>query len=76
MCLSTVYLRIGEERREVMRDVSRMQAEGDGYLLTDLFGRRAHVRGRIAYLDLVEEHIVVLEKVKPSERSRGETPWD
>ncbi|MGD9331489.1 MAG: CooT family nickel-binding protein [Desulfobacterales bacterium] len=62
MCLSTVYRLADGERREVMRDVSRMQAEGDGYVLIDLFGRRDRVQGRIAYLDLVEEHIVVIEK--------------
>jgi hypothetical protein len=31
MCLSTVYQTVEGQRIEVMRDVSRLQAEGDGY---------------------------------------------
>jgi predicted RNA-binding protein len=62
MCLSTVYQTVEGQRIEVMRDVSRLQAEGDGYRLTDLFGRCNQVQGHIAYIDLVDEHIVVLEK--------------
>ena len=63
MCLSTVYEIVDGQRIEVMRDVSRLQANGDGFMVTDLFGRSDYIQGRIQYLNLVEEHIVVIEKV-------------
>jgi predicted RNA-binding protein len=63
MCLSKLYLVINGQRNEIMRDVSRLKASGDGFVVTDLFGRSEYVPGRIQYLDLVEEHIVVLEKI-------------
>jgi predicted RNA-binding protein len=62
MCLSTIYAIVDGQRIEVMRDVSRLQASGDGFVVTDLFGRRDYIQGRIQYLDLAEEHIVVIEK--------------
>lgn len=62
MCLSKVYVKTGGQRIEVMRDVSQLKASGDGFLVTDLFGKSKHIQGRIQYLDLVDEHIVVLDK--------------
>jgi predicted RNA-binding protein len=49
------------KRIEVMRDVSHLEARDDGYLVTDLFGQSEYFHGRIKYLDLVDERIVVLE---------------
>jgi predicted RNA-binding protein len=47
---------------EIMRDVSAMQACDGGFLVTDLFGRSEYIQGRIRYLDLMEDHIILLEK--------------
>jgi predicted RNA-binding protein len=63
MCLSKVYLNTEGERIEIMRDVTRLKVRGDGFVVTDLFGRSKFVRGRVQYLDLVEEHIVVLDQI-------------
>lgn len=62
MCLSKVYLITDGERIEIMRDVSALKACDVGYMVTDLFGRSEYVQGRISYLDLVEAHIVLLDK--------------
>jgi predicted RNA-binding protein len=62
MCLSTIYVRWGEENQEVMRDVARMEAEGEGYTVIDLFGAKTFVQGQIASIDFVERHRVVLRK--------------
>jgi predicted RNA-binding protein len=45
-----------------MRDVARMEAEAEGFLLIDLFGERAFVRGKIKRIDFIDEHSVVLER--------------
>jgi predicted RNA-binding protein len=50
------------KRIEVMRDVSHLRANSDGFLVTDLFGKSKYIQGQIKYLDLVDEHIVVLDK--------------
>lgn len=62
MCLSTVYIESGGQRKEVMKDVACMEAEKDGFVMIDLFGVRKFVHGKIKSLDLVEEHTVVLEE--------------
>lgn len=62
MCLSTVYLNMEGRRQEVMQDVACIKAQKDGFLIIDLLGTRTFVRGRIAYLDFIDEHTVLLEK--------------
>jgi len=64
MCLSTVYLDTREGQKQIMRDVARMEAEAEGFLLIDLFGEKAFVNGRIKRIDFIDEHCVVLEKEK------------
>jgi predicted RNA-binding protein len=49
-------------RQEVMQDVACIKAQKDGFLIIDLLGTRTFVRGRIAYLDFIDEHTVLLEK--------------
>jgi predicted RNA-binding protein len=60
MCLSTVCLNLEDARREIMRDVARIEAEGDGYWLIDLFGERTFVEGAIESIDLVDENLIML----------------
>jgi predicted RNA-binding protein len=43
-----------------MRDVARIEAEGNGYWLIDLFGKRIFVEGAIESIDLVDENLVML----------------
>jgi predicted RNA-binding protein len=62
MCLSTVYIDSGGGPKQFMRDVARMEAEAEGFLLIDLFGERAFVRGKIKRIDFIDEHSVVLER--------------
>jgi len=62
MCLITVYIDSGTGQKEFMRDIARMEAEAQGFLLIDLFGERASVRGRIKSIDFIDEHAVVLEQ--------------
>ncbi|MGD2096704.1 MAG: CooT family nickel-binding protein [Desulfobacterales bacterium] len=61
MCLSTVYLQTREQRQKVMQDVAKMQSSGDGYLLIGLLGDQKTVAGRIAQIDFVDEHSVIIE---------------
>ncbi len=65
MCLSTVCLNQGDAPQEVMRDVARLEAEGDGYWLVDLFGQRTFAQGAIESIDLVDENRIML-KPNPS----------
>jgi predicted RNA-binding protein len=62
MCLSTVYVESAGQRKEIMQDVAGLEADNGGYLLTDLFGVRKFVPGRIKSVDLVSEHTIVLEE--------------
>jgi predicted RNA-binding protein len=43
-----------------MRDVARIEAEGDGYWLIDLFGERTFVEGAIESIDLVDANLIML----------------
>ena len=61
MCLSSVYIDSGGGQKQIMRDVARMEAEAEGFLLIDLFGERTFVRGKIKRIDFIDEHVVVLE---------------
>jgi predicted RNA-binding protein len=52
----------GNAKEEIMKDVARIEAEGKGFWLIDLFGEREFIEGRIQTIDLMDEHFVVLEK--------------
>ncbi len=61
MCLSTVYIDSDGNLKEVMQDVASMEAENDGYVMSDLFGVKKFAQGKIKRLNFVDEHAVLLE---------------
>jgi len=66
MCLSTVYMSSGNEQKEIMKDVARIEAEGKGFWLINLFGEKEFIEGSIQTVDLMDEHLVMLRKGKPN----------
>ena len=62
MCLSNVYIDSDGERKEVMRDVAKMEAEDDGFVLIGLLGEQKFIQGKVSRLDFVDTHSVVLKK--------------
>jgi len=61
MCLSTVFMHLDDTDREIMRDVARVEAEGEGVWLINLLGEKRFVEGTVRIIDLIDEHLVVLE---------------
>ena len=64
MCLSTVYMESGNEQKEIMKDVSQIEAEGQGFWFINLFGERKFIEGTIQTVDLMDKHFVILRKRK------------
>ena len=64
MCLSTVYMSSGNKQNQVMKDVARIEAEGKGFWLINLFGERRFIEGDIQIIDLIDGHFVMLKKEK------------
>jgi len=62
MCLSNVYIDSDGERKEVMRDVAKMEAKDDGFVLIGLLGEQKFIQGKVSRLDFVDTHSVVLKK--------------
>jgi predicted RNA-binding protein len=62
MCLSTIYIDSDGEPEKVMQEVARMEAEGDGFSLINLFGEKTFIQGKIKSIDFVDEHSVVIGK--------------
>jgi predicted RNA-binding protein len=60
MCLSTVCMDTGDTQKEIMKDVARIEAEGSGFWMIDLFGEKTFVEGNIQSIDLVDENRVIL----------------
>jgi len=65
MCLSTVYLDAGDTSNEIMRDVARIEAEGRGFWLINLFGEKKFVEGTVKSVDLMDEHLIVIDPLNP-----------
>lgn len=61
MCLSSVYMDTTEGRKEIMSDVARIEAEGSGFWLINLFGKKRFVEGVIRTIDLSDDHSVILD---------------
>ncbi len=60
MCLSTVCMNTGDTQKEIMRNVARIEAEGRGFWLIDLFGQKTFIQGAIQSIKLVDENLVML----------------
>jgi len=67
MCLSTVYINSADEHKEIMRDVVRLEAEGRGFWLINLFGERKFIEAAIQTVSLMDGHFVMLESHKLTE---------
>ncbi len=64
MCLSTVYLDSGNKQEEIMKDVARIEADGQGFWLINLFGERTFIKGNIRSANLMDGQFIVLEDQK------------
>ena len=64
MCLSTVYMNSGNEQKEIMKDIARIEAEGQGFWLINLFGEKKFVEGSIQSADLLDGRFVLVSKGK------------
>jgi predicted RNA-binding protein len=64
MCLSTVYMNFGNEQKEIMKEVARIEAEGQGFWLINLFGERTFIKGAIQAINFMDDHFVMLENQK------------
>jgi predicted RNA-binding protein len=62
MCLSTVYMDTGDEQQEIMKDVARVEAEGKGFWLINLFGERTFIEGKIQTVNLMDGSFITLNK--------------
>ena len=67
MCLSKVCMKTGDLQKEIMQDVGRIEAEGAGFWLINLFGEKIFIEGSIQSIDLIDEHLIILTngKAKP-----------
>jgi predicted RNA-binding protein len=54
----------GNEPKEIMKDVARIEAEGRGFWFINLFGERTFVEGTIRDINLMDGHFVMLENHK------------
>jgi len=66
MCLSTVYMESGDKEKEVMKDVARIEAEGRGFWLINLFGEKTFIDGTIRVIDLMDGHLMMSENHGPA----------
>jgi predicted RNA-binding protein len=64
MCLTTVYMNSANEQKEIMKDVARMEAEGGGFWLINLFGERKFIEGTIEDISLMDGYLVMHENHK------------
>ena len=73
MCLSSIfYIDLDGQQQEVMRDVARMEARNNGFMLTGLLGEQKFVQGEVKSVDFVSKHSVVLcRKDTPSMTREG-----
>jgi len=67
MCLSTVYTRYGNEKKEMMTDVAQIEAEDNGFWFVDLFGQKEFIAGNIESISLVDGHYIILQAENPVE---------
>lgn len=63
MCQATVFLRHGEEKQEIMRDVIALEADGDEVRIRSFFDAPQTLRARVRQIDFLK-HTVTLESLE------------
>jgi len=53
-----------DEQNKIMKDVARIEAEGQGFWFINLFGEKRFIEGSIQTIDLLDGQFVMLEKDK------------
>ena len=61
MCLSTVYKNQQTPDAIVMKNVMRIDVEGDSVILTDLMERTVAIEGTLEMANLVDGYVIVKE---------------
>ena len=61
MCLSTVYMISENEKKEVMKDIARIEAGDRGFWFINLFGEKQFLEGKIETVDLMDGHFVLVK---------------
>lgn len=59
MCLSTVYVNEKTDGNIVLKNVMRIECEGDSVTLTDIMGREAKLKGSLLSADLTGGTVVL-----------------
>ncbi len=62
MCLINVYMNSGNEKKEIMKDVARIEAEGRGFWFISMFGEKRFVESRIQTIDFMDDHFIMLRE--------------
>ena len=62
MCLSTVYRKDGDEDIFMLKNVAKVEADGEKLLFTDLMGIQTEFVGTLLDIDLMENIILVKNK--------------
>jgi predicted RNA-binding protein len=52
----------GNEQKEIMKDIARIEVEGQGFWFINLFGEKKFVEGSIETVDLMDGHFVLVKK--------------
>lgn len=52
----------GDEQKEIMKDVARIEAEGNGLWLINLFGEKTFIEGKIQTVNLTDGSFITLKK--------------
>jgi predicted RNA-binding protein len=53
-------MKSGNEQKEIMKDIARIEAEGQGFWFINLFGERKFIEGRIETVDLMDGHFILV----------------
>ena len=61
MCESNAYLEGDGEPELILKDVTTLRPEGDGWVLVTLFGEKREIKGRLKLIDLLGHRIVFTE---------------
>ena len=62
MCIATVYLAAGDDKKEIMRDVVWVEAANDHFRIVNMFGEEKQLQGKLKSIDFWQEHSVVIQQ--------------
>lgn len=65
MCQAKIWVRVGSQEKEVLRDITQLEIQGDELILKTFFEPPKRIKGKIKEIDFLKGKVLIEADVFP-----------